>query len=130
MASPGLADEVMGVIRFSSGLLAQFHDAFTIRHTGTGFEVHGTEGSLIGQDVMTQAPTGRITLRRGDHIEPIDPGPHEDLYTRSVRLFNDAVFGIGTPSATGEDGIRSLTVALAAAVSASTGKTVRIDPKD
>src|SRR5262245_16057204 len=98
MASPGLADEVMGVIRFRNGLLAQFHDAFTIRHTGTGFEVHGTEGSLIGQDVMTQAPTGRITLRRGDQSEPIDPGPHEDLYTRSVRLFNDAVLGLGTPS--------------------------------
>jgi 1,5-anhydro-D-fructose reductase (1,5-anhydro-D-mannitol-forming) len=130
MASPGIADEVMGVIRFRSGLLAQFHDAFTIRHAGTGFEVHGTEGSLIGQDVMTQAPTGRITLRRGDQTEPIDPGPHEDLYTRSVRLFNDAVLGNGAPAATGEDGIRSLAVALAAAVSASTGSAIRITPED
>jgi 1,5-anhydro-D-fructose reductase (1,5-anhydro-D-mannitol-forming) len=128
MASPGLADAVMGVIRFQSGLLAQFHDAFTIRHTGTGFEVHGTEGSLVGQDVMTQAPIGRLTLRRGDQIETIDPGPHEDLYTRSARLFNEAVVGNGQPAATGEDGIRSLAVALAAAVSAATGSIARIDP--
>ncbi|MEA2525405.1 MAG: hypothetical protein QOF73_2632 [Thermomicrobiales bacterium] len=130
MASAGLADAVMGVIRFRSGLLAQFHDAFTIRHTGTGFEVHGTEGSLIGQDVMTQAPIGTITLRRGSKIESVDPGPHEDLYTRSVRLFNDAVLGNGEPAATGEDGVRSLAVALAAAASAATGSTIRIDPED
>jgi 1,5-anhydro-D-fructose reductase (1,5-anhydro-D-mannitol-forming) len=129
MASPGLADDVMGVLRFRSGLLAQFHDAFTVRHAGTGFEVHGTEGSLIGQDVMTQAPIGRLTLRRGDQIESIDPGPHEDLYTRSVRLFNDAVLGNGAPAATGEDGVRSLAVALAAAVSAATGSSVSIDPE-
>src|SRR5215218_2088522 len=127
MASPGLADDVMEVIRFRSGLVAQFHDAFTVRHAGTGFEVHGTEGSLFGQDVMTQAPTGRITLRRGDRTETIDPGPHEDLYTRSVRLFNDAVFGNGAPAASGEDGVRSLAVALAAAVSAATGSCVPID---
>ena len=30
-------------------LLAQFHDAFTTKFAGTGFEVHGTEGSLIGR---------------------------------------------------------------------------------
>ena len=35
-------------LRFRSGLLAQFHDAFTTKFAGTGFEVHGTEGSLIG----------------------------------------------------------------------------------
>jgi len=127
MASPGLADDVMEVIRFRSGLVAQFHDAFTVRHAGTGFEVHGTEGSLFGQDVMTQAPIGRLTLRRGEQTETIDPGPHEDLYTRSVRLFNDAVFGNGAPAASGEDGVRSLAVALAAAVSAATGSCVPID---
>ena len=34
----------MGVVRFSSGLLAQFHDAFTTRYATTGFEVHGEDG--------------------------------------------------------------------------------------
>lgn len=126
MAAAGLADAVMGVIRFESGLLAQFHDAFTIRHTGTGFEVHGTEGSLVGRDVMTQAPIGSITLRRGDKSETVDPGPHEDLYTRSVRLFNGAVLGTGQPAATGEDGIRSLAVALAATASAASGLTTPV----
>jgi 1,5-anhydro-D-fructose reductase (1,5-anhydro-D-mannitol-forming) len=127
MASAGLPDAVMGVMRFRGGLLAQFHDAFTIRHAPTGFEVHGTEASLIATDVMTQEPRGRIVLRRGDREQPIDPGPPEDLYTRSVRLFNAAVRGEGRPAATGEDGLHSLAVALAVAESAATGCLARIE---
>ena len=64
LAQSGLEDAVMGVIRFRSGLLAQFHDAFTIKNARTGFEVHGSDGSLIGEDVMTQEPQGRLFLQR------------------------------------------------------------------
>ena len=126
MAADGLADAVMGVIRFRNGVLAQFHDAFTIKHTLTGFEIHGAEGSLLGRDVMTQMPKGEIVLRRGDSEERVDVGGHEDLYTRSVRNFTNAMLGRGEPSASGEDGVRSLAVALAAAESARTGRTVSI----
>eukprot|EP01031_Cornospumella_fuschlensis_P019082 gene19082-23380_t len=48
MASAGLADGAMGVIRFRSGLIAMYHDAFTTKFALTGFDVHGSEGSLIG----------------------------------------------------------------------------------
>src|SRR5277367_2381025 len=41
MSRAGLADGAMGVIRFSSGSLAQFHDGFTTKYATTGFEVHG-----------------------------------------------------------------------------------------
>ena len=112
MGHAGLEDGVMGVLRFSSGLLAQFHDAFTTRYAPTGFEVHGEEGSLIGRDCMTQAPKGEVLLRSaaGEASLPI---AHENLYARSVRLFQDAVAGRGAPAASGEDGVRSLAVALA-----------------
>jgi 1,5-anhydro-D-fructose reductase (1,5-anhydro-D-mannitol-forming) len=128
MASEGLADAVMGVIRFQNGVLAQFHDAFNIRHTPTGFEVHGTEGSLVGVDIMTQNPKGVIYLQRGDEREVVDYGEMEDLYARSVRLFNKAVLTGSSAAATGEDGVRSLAVALAAAESADTGRAVTISP--
>ncbi len=49
----------MGVMRFRSGLLAHFFDAFARRYTRTGFEVHGEEGSLIGDNCMTQRPSVR-----------------------------------------------------------------------
>ncbi len=125
MAQAGLEDTVMGVMRFRNRVLAQFHDAFTARHAFTGFEVHGTGGSLYGRDVMTQQPTGTVTLRREGHDEII-PVEHENLYERSVARFNAAVLGDGDPAATGEDGVRSLAVALAVRESAETGCVAQV----
>jgi 1,5-anhydro-D-fructose reductase (1,5-anhydro-D-mannitol-forming) len=125
MAQEGLADAVMGVMRFRNGTLAQFHDAFTIRHAPTGFEVLGTEGSLLARDVMTQRPIGTLVLRRNGDEEAI-PIAHENLYERSVRMFNAAVRGEGRPAASGEDGLRSLAIALAAQESAASGCTALV----
>jgi len=126
LAEGELEDAVMGVMKFRRGTLAQFHDAFTVRHANTGLQVHGTDGTLIAEDVMTQKPIGQIFLRRGNQIEAVDLGEPEDLYTRAVRLFNQAVHGEGEPSATGEDGVRSLAVALAVLESAKTGRRVQV----
>jgi 1,5-anhydro-D-fructose reductase (1,5-anhydro-D-mannitol-forming) len=126
LARSGLEDAVMGAIRFRSGLLAQFHDAFTIKNARTGIEVHGTDGSLIGEDVMTQEPQGRLFLQRQEKREEIDLGQHENLYAHQVRHFNAAVHGQGTPFATGEDGVRSLAVAVAVLESAKTGQRITV----
>lgn len=128
MGRAGLEDGVMGVIRFESGLIAQFHDAFTTRYAITGFEVHGEEGSLIGSDCMTQMPRGDVVLRTKDGERPLSIA-HENLYVRSVRLFDDAVAGRGRPSATGEDGVKSLSVALSTREAARTGVETPIDLK-
>ena len=128
MGQAGLEDGVMGVVRFASGLLAQFHDAFTTRYATTGFEVHGDEGSLIGTDCMTQMPKGDVVLRTNDGESQLSIA-HEKLYARSVRLFQDAVAGRGSPAATGEDGIKSLSVALATREAARTGHETAIDLK-
>jgi 1,5-anhydro-D-fructose reductase (1,5-anhydro-D-mannitol-forming) len=126
LGKSGVEDAVMGVIRFKNGLLAQFHDAFTIPHAYTGFQVHGTEGSLFSEDVMTQEPKGRLFIRKEETQQEIDPGPQENLYAHQVRHFNAAVHGQGKPFTTGEDGIRSLAVALAVQESAKTGKCVPV----
>jgi 1,5-anhydro-D-fructose reductase (1,5-anhydro-D-mannitol-forming) len=128
MGREGLEDGVMGVIRFASGLTAQFHDAFTTRYAVTGFEVDGEEGSLIGTDCMTQAPKGDVVLRGKDGETRLSI-EHENLYARSVRLFHEAVAGRGSPAATGEDGIRSLGVALATLDAARTGRETAIDQR-
>ena len=127
MAQAGLADAVMGVLRFKSGLLAQFHDAFTSNYAGTGFEVHGTAGSLIGRDVMTQKPVGTVTLRTeaGEAQLAIDP---TNLYERALRNFHAAIAGQGAPSATGEDGVWSLATGLAVRQAAASGCATAIDP--
>ena len=126
LASGGVEDAVMGVMRFTNGVIAQFHDAFTVAHAGTGLQIHGTEGSLIAEDVMTQQAIGHVFLRRNDKVEPVDTGLHEDLYTRAVRQFNRSVDGNGTPAATADDGIRSLAVALAVVESTRTGQVVPV----
>src|SRR5580692_3059632 len=126
LAQSGLEDAVMGAIRFRSGLLAQFHDAFTIKNAHTGLEVHGSDGSLIGEDVMTQEPKGQLFLQRAEKREEVDLGQHENLYGHQVRHFNAAVQGKGTPFATGEDGVRSLAVAAAVLESTKTGQRTAV----
>ena len=123
----GIEDGVMGVIRFRSGLLAQFHDAFTIGFAKTGFEVHGSSGSLIGTNCMTLAPVGTVLLRTaaGEELLNLD---HENLYQRSVRAFQSAIRGEGPPAASGEDGVRSMAVAVAALEAARSGRETTVDP--
>jgi 1,5-anhydro-D-fructose reductase (1,5-anhydro-D-mannitol-forming) len=125
MGEAGLEDGVMGVIRFAGGVLAQFHDAFTTRYATTGFEVHGDKGSLVATDCMTQQPKGEVVLRTADGTVPLSL-MHENLYARSIRLFQDAAAGAGAPAATGEDGVRSLALALAAIEAAKAGRETSI----
>ncbi len=126
MAHAGLEDAVMGALRFKSGLLAQFHDGFTTKFAGTGFEVHGTEGSLIGRDVMTQQPTGTVTLRTasGEQQLTLDT---TNLYERALGNFHAAIAGKGAPSASGEDGIWSLATGLAVLDAARSGRATPIE---
>jgi 1,5-anhydro-D-fructose reductase (1,5-anhydro-D-mannitol-forming) len=126
MGRSGLADTVMGVMQMRSGTLVQFHDAFTVKHMPTGFEVHGTDGSLVARNCMTQRPVGELVLRRGGEETEIDDFEREDLYTRSVRNFMAAVRGAGQPSATSQDGLWSLATALAVAESAEAGRAIPV----
>ena len=126
MAAPPLEDAVMAVVRFRGGVIVQLHDAFTIAHAGTGLEVHGSEGSVIARDVMTQQPVGTVVLRDATG-ETTLPVTHVNLYERSVRRFNDAVKGRGSPAATGHDGVRSLALALAVREAATRGTRVEVE---
>jgi len=114
-------DGVMAVLRFANGVLAQLHDAFNVAHAGTGIEIHGSAGSIIGRNVMTQRPVGDVLLRSAEgerdvHLE------HHNLYAYSLAQFNAAVRGESSPAASGEDGVRSLAGALAVAEASRTGQ--------
>ena len=125
MAESGLEDGVMAVLRFDNNVLAQLHDAFTVKFADTGLEVHGSEGSILGRDVMTQRPIGLVTLRnaQGETEVRLD---HENLYARALRAFVGAIRGEGSPSATGEDGIRSLATALAVLEATRSGRRTAV----
>jgi len=120
MAKEGLADGVMAVMRFENGVMAQIHDAFTIKHGGHGIEYHGEAGSLIGRNVMSQQPVGEVMLRNAEGEQQIAIA-HEGLYIRGVAAFCAAMRGKGQPSATAEDGVKSLAGALAVVNACKTG---------
>ncbi|KQY15191.1 Gfo/Idh/MocA family protein [Rhizobium sp. Root482] len=126
MAKAGLEDAAMGVLRFKSGLIAQFHDGFTTKYAVTGLEVHGSEGSLIGRDCMIQKPGGTVTLRNADGETEL-PLEHRNLYENTLLAFDEAIAGKGAPLCSGEDGIWSLATGLAVVKAAQAGTTVAIE---
>jgi 1,5-anhydro-D-fructose reductase (1,5-anhydro-D-mannitol-forming) len=120
LAVAGIEDAAMSIVTFRSGFIAQMHDSFTTRYQRTSCEVHGNEGSIIAMNNMAQAPGGTVTLRNkdGEVNVPLD---HEDYYVYGTRAFHAAIRGEGRPAVTGEDGLKSLSVALAARRSAKSG---------
>ncbi|WP_411033565.1 Gfo/Idh/MocA family protein [Shinella sp. BYT-45] len=127
MAKGGLEDAAMGAMRFRSGLIAQFHDGFTTPYAVTGFEVHGSEGSLIGRNCMIQKPGGSVTLRTAAGEEELTI-EHRNLYETTLLAFDAAIAGTGTPLCTGEDGVWSLATGLAVVEAARTGSAVKVAP--
>ncbi|MCC1492906.1 Gfo/Idh/MocA family protein [Cognatishimia sp. F0-27] len=122
----GVEDSVMSVWTMPSGAMVMTHESFTHAFARTGFEVHGTRGSIVARDVMTQRPVGEITLTDADGPRPIAFDAH-NLYVRSLGLYYAATRGQGRPSADGVDGIKSLAVALAVKEAAETGREVVVD---
>jgi 1,5-anhydro-D-fructose reductase (1,5-anhydro-D-mannitol-forming) len=72
---------------------------------------------------MTQRPVGEVLLRTGHGTETL-PLEHENLYARALTRFHAAIRGEGEPAATGEDGVRSLALALAVHKAAQEGRCV------
>jgi 1,5-anhydro-D-fructose reductase (1,5-anhydro-D-mannitol-forming) len=126
LAREGLEDGVMAVLKFDNGVLAQLHDAFTVKHAGTGIEIHGSEGSVIGRNVMTQRAIGDVLLRdaQGEQAIAVE---HENLYVRGVASFCAAMRGEGSPAATAEDGVRSLAAALAVLEASRSGRAIDVE---
>ncbi len=122
----GVEDSVMSVWTMPSGVMVQTHESFTHPFAGSGVEVHGTEGSIFGRGIMTQAPTGEVVLVDAGGRHEVSFDVH-DLYGRSLALFADAVKGEGRPAADGVDGVKSLAVALAVREAARSGRAVTVE---
>jgi 1,5-anhydro-D-fructose reductase (1,5-anhydro-D-mannitol-forming) len=126
IAAPSIEDGVMGVMRFRSGVLGQFHDSFTIGHDLTGLQIHGTEGSLYAEENLLQRPNGRIYLQKNGNKQEISVGPIENHYEFLIHEFIEAVHGRGRPFASGEDGMKSVAIAAAILESSRTKRAVTL----
>ena len=119
-------DAVVAALRYDGEVLVQTHDAFTVAHAGTGLEVHGTEGSIVATDVMTQDPVGGVVLRTASGERDIEPADRRDLYEVTIEAFAAAAAGAGRPLVDGPDGARALAVAVAVQQAAENGRTVPV----
>jgi 1,5-anhydro-D-fructose reductase (1,5-anhydro-D-mannitol-forming) len=117
----GVEDSVMSVWAMPSGAQIFAHESFTHGFAGSGLEIHGTEGSIFARNVMTQQPIGTIDLvtKAGRVAMPYSP---HNLYSEAVHRFVEAVEGVGTVAASGDDGVKSVAIALAVREAAQTGQ--------
>ncbi|MCZ4519337.1 Gfo/Idh/MocA family oxidoreductase [Rhodococcus ruber] len=116
---------MVAVLKLKNGILAHIIDTFNVPHGGTGISIHGTRGSIHATDVLTQQPVGTVTLvdDRGEHTVDVQ---HHGIYEYALHRFTSAARGYGIPLATGEDGLASLAVTLAARTSAGSGRSERV----
>jgi 1,5-anhydro-D-fructose reductase (1,5-anhydro-D-mannitol-forming) len=119
-------DAVVTALRYEGDVLVQTHDAFTVAHARTGLEVHGSDGSIVATDVMTQDPVGRVVLRTAPGEQDIEPPDRRDLYEVALEAFAGAARGAGHPLVDGADGVRALAVALAVKEAAESGRTMPV----
>jgi len=123
-------DAVMTVIEYArdgDAIIAQTHDAFTVAYGGTSLTLHGTAGTLIAENAMTQDSVGTLTLVTDEGREEIELELGQNLYETILAAFVGATRGAGTPTTTGREGVETLRVALAALESMSTGTTIVLD---
>jgi 1,5-anhydro-D-fructose reductase (1,5-anhydro-D-mannitol-forming) len=127
----GQHDAVMTAITYETDggvpVLAQTHDSFTVPYDTTSLVVHGTEGSIRVSDAMTQDTAGTVVLTTAEGSRDVPVDCSADLYEIALNAFAAAVAGSGTPTATGQDGLLALKVALAAQQSATAGRTIQIN---
>ena len=122
----GVEDSVMTAWEMPSGAMVQVHASFNHQFTETGIEIYGSKGAIKGRGIMTQRPVGSLELIDADGRHDIAFSDH-NLYARAAALFDGAVKGTGDPAASGQDGVKSLAIALAVIEAAKTGRKVTID---
>lgn len=122
----GPPDAVMTNILWEGGVLVETHDSYNNPHIPTSVHVLGTKAALEADNCNTGDPVGTLTFVKNLQRENIEIGLREDMYIQTVRAFGSAIRGEGEVIVTGEAGVRSLAVAVAAAEAASTGQRVSV----
>lgn len=124
----GVNDSIMAIFGFDGGAIAQLYADFNTPHARTRIEIHGSEGSIVGTDVLGKTPNlrGRVTLRRDGAETEIAVESDDSRYLLGINRFNAAIRGEGQPACSGVDGIRALAMTLAAEQAAQLGRTIPI----
>jgi 1,5-anhydro-D-fructose reductase (1,5-anhydro-D-mannitol-forming) len=121
----GIEGAVAGTMRMDGDILASFGDLYSALPARSEIEIHGDEGRLGARGVLDGSPRAAIVVQRdreSEHVVEL----RDDPYRRTVERFADAVVGHGRPAATGDDGLRSLAVALALRAAVAEGRSIDV----
>lgn len=123
----GPVDAVMSTIEWGGGVLVSTHDSYNNAHLPTSVHILGTKGALVADNCNTGDPVGSIAFYRDQQWSAVEIPDREDLYERTIRAFGTAVRGEGEPIVSGEDGVRSLAVAIAVAEATKSKASVMVE---
>lgn len=123
---PGhLEDLAMTTLRFRAGTVASSTVSFSTPGAIRSIEVMGSEGTIMARDLWATNWVARSFVAAEAPTSGKWTSVPRSSITRRQR-FTMAIRGEGQPAVSGEDGVRSLAVALAALRSAERGEVIKI----
>ena len=123
-------DEIAAIaLRFRGGAIGTVCCGRRVPDTRNDAVIYGTGGRVLLQDTVWEPMRGKLEVM-SDTVNMEEPyeGDLLSLYRLQIESFQRAVQGGEQFDASGMDGVRAVQVASAIIESASTGRTVRIEP--
>ena len=117
------------VLRFDDGTLGSITVGRRMPDTENDAMIYGSDGRIVLSGTVWESQTGSLDVT-SEAVELTEDYAREplELYRLQIEAFNRAVAGDGEFHASGEDGLSVVRVTSAIIESASTGRSVKIEP--
>jgi predicted dehydrogenase len=116
------------VLRFTNGAIGSIHVDMLQACPTRICRVVGTEGTLVCDVIAAQLRLFDRQTKQWTDLLPQGATARNNLYLTEMRHFFDCIAGRAEPCVTGEDGKRTLQIALAAKDSAECGRVLELAP--
>jgi 1,5-anhydro-D-fructose reductase (1,5-anhydro-D-mannitol-forming) len=129
MTDAGRRDELetlaLALLRFDNGALAYVNANQKVPFFQPDIELYGTKGTILGRNATRPGFDSQVVVRTTDGERTIE-STTKDGFHRAVAAFSRAILEDRTPSASGDDGLRSVEVVDAIRTSARSGAIVQL----
>ena len=117
------------ILRFRSGTLATVCCGRLIPDSKNDLAIYGTTGRIVGRATLWEARQGRVEIL-SDTVNQTEIYPSNYLanFVAEIQDFQESVQEGRDPVASGIDGLRVVEATLAMIESATTGRTIKINP--
>jgi 1,5-anhydro-D-fructose reductase (1,5-anhydro-D-mannitol-forming) len=113
------------LLRLDSGTVAYVNANQKVPFYQPDLELYGSAGSILGRNCTRPGFDSQVIVRTADGERTIESST-KDGFERAVAAFSRAVLEDRTPSASGEDGLRSVEIVDAIRTSARSGAIVEV----